>query len=253
MPVNQQHRYLFFTKWMVLLGFLLTQGCSTSEEAVPHEPAKAIYFKAMASYEDETLKEAEKRFQQVIAQNPGTKLATMSYLKLGDLQFTNQEWEKSETNYRSFLTFNPKSHLTPYVLSQLIALNYERNVHGIFVKSRDFERDMEPNRKIIQEYQRFFFLYANNAYLADTKKYLRLAKNDLAEHELMVANFYFENKSYNSAILRYLHLLKTYPAYSRTKEAGLRLIEAYKENKQPHLATEMQQAIEVRFSQNTQP
>ncbi len=250
---NKQGKYLLFIKLICLLGILLIQGCSTSEESSLHVPAKEIYFQAMASYEDGTLKEAEKKFQQVIEQNPGTKLATMSYLKLGDLQFTSQEWEKAETNYRSFLTFNPKSHLTPYVLSRLIALNYERNVHGLFFKSRDFERDMGPNRKIIQEHQRFFFLYANNAYLTDTKKYLHLAKNDLAEHELMVGNFYFENKSYNSAILRYLHLLKTYPDYSKIKEAGLRLVEAYKANKQPHLAEEMQKAIEVRFSQNMQP
>lgn len=235
--------------WVI---FVIVPACQTVKEEV-RLPAQEIYHKALIDYEDNALKEAQVNFEKVIEQNPAIRLTTISYLKLGDLQLATAEWDKAETNYRTFLTLSPNSHLVPYVLSQLIAVNYQRNREGIFLENRDFERDMEPNRKIIQEYQRFFFLYANNAYLLDVTEFLHGARNDLAEHEFSVGNFYFENKAFDSAILRYLYLLKTYSDYPRTKAVGLRLVEAYEANQQPHLAEEMKKAIEVRFSQDNSP
>ncbi len=235
----------FFQGYLVFL--LLLAGCTGTEET--RVPARELYYKATVALEDELFNEATERLTQIIGQSPGTRLATVAYLKLGDLYFQQNKWEEAETNYRLFLALNPNSHLTPYVLNRLIALNYKRNVTGLLFTSRDFDRDMEPNRKIIQEYQRFFFLYPNNAYLTDVKEFLIKARSDLAEYEFLVANFYFEQQAFNSAILRYLHLLKHYPEYPKTQEVGIKLIEAYEANRQPHLAAEMRKALEVRFNQ----
>ena len=79
--------------------------------------------------------------------------------KMGEVYFLQRKWEESETSYRRFLLLNPRSHLTPYVLNRLIALNYERNIYGLFAKSRDYDRNMEPNRTLIREYQRFYLLF----------------------------------------------------------------------------------------------
>ena len=64
--------------------------------------------------------------------------------------------------------------------------------------------------------------------------------SDLAEHELNVANYYFHKQSYHSAIGRYLYLLKNYPGFPRIANVAERLIEAYRLNRQPELADEMQ-------------
>ena len=231
-------------KLLVALLALMCVGCASGEEV--RLSAEEIYNTALADYEDNAFQEAQVNFEKVIEQNPGTRLATVSYLKLGDLYLKRAEWDKSETNYQTFLSLSPNSHLVPYVLKQLIELNYERNHESLFFQDQDF--NMEPNRKIIQEYQRFFFLYPQNAYLSDVKEFLQEAKHDLANHEFSVGNFYFNNKAFDAAILRYLYLLKTYSAYPRTKEVGSRLVQAYEANQQPHLAQEMKKAIEVRFS-----
>lgn len=234
----------FLLGWVVFLGV----ACYNTQEEV-RLPAEEIYNSALENYEDNSLQEAQVNFEKVIEENPGTRLATVSYLKLGDLYLEKAEWDKSETNYQTFLTLSPNSHLVPYVLKQLIALNYERNHEGGFFVDDDF--NMEPNRKIIQEYQRFFFLYPQNAYLPDVKKFLHEARHDLAKHEFSVGNFYFKNKAFDAAILRYLYLLKTYSTYPQTQEVGNRLVQAYEANQQPHLAQEMKKAMAVRFSQDS--
>lgn len=242
----QPSRFIFLLAPSIIILGTLLQGCSPPVEI--EVTTVELYHRALMAYEDNSLNEAQTDFEKVIEQNPGTRLATLSYLKLGDLHFNISEWDEAEINYRSFLNQSPNSHLTPYVLSQLISLNYQRNLQGLIFESRESDRNMEPNRKIIQEYQRFFFLYPQNAYLSDVRTFLSRAKNDLADHEFMVGNFYFGQKAFQSAILRYLHLLKNYPEYPRTKEVGLRLIEAYEANQQPDLADEMRKAMEAYFA-----
>ena len=199
----------------------------------------------MVAFEDEFYLEALKNFEILIEEHSGTRLATLSHLKMGDLYFLQNKWEESESSYRLFLLLNPRSHLMPYTLNRLIALNYERNIYGLFAKSRDYDRNMEPNRTLIREYQRFYLLFPQSRYLEDVQAYQSNAMSDLAEHELHVANYYFDKESYHSAIGRYLYLLKHYPSFPRTAQVAERLIEAYRLNQQPELADEMQKVLET--------
>ena len=235
---------IFSVQIFTLLLFSgLLQSCSETGNIQVRVPSIELYHQAMVALEDEFYQEALKNFEILVDEHSGTRLATLAHLKMGDVYFLQSKWEESEVSYRRFLLLNPHSHLTPYALNRLIALNYERNIYGIFLKSRDYERNMEPNRKLIQEYQRFYLLFPQSPYLEDVKEYRKRAMADLAEHELHVANYYFDKEAYHSAIGRYLHLLKHYPGFNRTGHVAERLIEAYVLNQQPELAQEMQKVL----------
>ncbi len=236
-------RYRSRVSWIaILLGFVL-QGCAEEAKRV-RTPAVELFQQGFIAYEDEFYQDAEKRFQTLTEEHPNTRLATLAYLKMGDLNYMRGKWEDAESNYRMFLNLSPQSLLTPYVLNRLIALNYERNKYGIFFKGREYDRNMEPNRTILKEYQRFFLLFPKSPYLEEVKEYLLKARADLAEHEFAVGNFYFKRKAYHSAIARYLYLMKYYPEFPGVVEVAERLIEAYNRNQQPALAAEMKSVLE---------
>ncbi len=232
-----------FQIFILILFYGLLQSCSETANVQIRLPANELYQKAMVAVEDEFYQEALKNFEILVDEHSGTRLATLAHLKMGEVYFLQSKWEESETSYRRFLLLNPRSHLTPYVLNRLIALNYERNIYGLFAKSRDYDRNMEPNRTLIRDYQRFYLLFPQSPYLADVKEYQKGALADLAEHELHVANYYFDNEAYHSAIGRYLYLLKNYPGFPRTGDVAERLIEAYRLNQQLELADEMQKIL----------
>ncbi|MBS1256818.1 MAG: Outer membrane protein assembly factor BamD [Deltaproteobacteria bacterium] len=234
----------YFQICLLLLFSGLMQSCTETADTQIRLPSTELYHQAMVSMEDEYYNEALKNFEILVEEHSGTRLATLAHLKMGDLYFIQNKWEEAETSYRQFLLLNPRSHLTPYTLNRLIALNYELNFYGVFFKSRDYDRNMEPNRKLIREYQRFYLLYPKSPYLADVKEYHGRAMSDLAEHELNVANYYFDKEAYHSAIGRYLYLLKNYPSFPRTVHVAERLIEAYRLNRQPELADEMQKVLD---------
>jgi len=243
---------LIFIKWrnchlqISIFLFLsgLIQGCTDTVKNQIRLTPTELYHQAVVSIEDEYYNEALNNFEILVEEHAGTRLATLAHLKMGDIYFIQSKWKESETSYRQFLLLNQRSHLTPYVLNRLIALNYERNHYGIFFKSRDYDRNMEPNRTLIKEYQRFYLLFPKSPYLEQVKEYHIRAISDLAEHELNVANYYFDKQSYHSAIGRYLYLLKNFPGFPRTVNVAESLIEAYRLNRQPELADEMQRVLD---------
>ena len=241
--LNKTIKYFYIFVLLIFSGLL--QSCTDTATTQVRVPATELYQKAMVAFEDKFYLEALKNFEILIEEHSGTRLATLSHLKMGDLYFLQNKWEESESSYRRFLLLNPRTHLVPYTLNRLIALNYERNIYGLFVKSRDYDRNMEPNRTLIREYQRFYLLFPQSPYLEDVQDYQSRALSDLAEHELHVANYYFDKQAYRSAIGRYLYLLKHYPSFPRTSQVAERLIEAYRLNLQPELADEMQKVLET--------
>ena len=240
--IKQGHCHLQISIFLLFSG--LIQGCSDKTNNQIRLPSTELYHQAMVSIEDEYYNEALKNFEILVDEYAGTRLATLAHLKMGDIYFIQSKWEESETSYRQFLMLNQRSHLSPYVLNRLIALNYERNHYGIFFKSRYYDRNMEPNRTLIKEYQRFYLLFPKSPYLEQVKEYHSRAMSDLAEHELNVANYYFDKQSYHSAICRYLYMLKNYPDFPRTPIVAELLIRSYRLNRQPDLANEMQRVLD---------
>ena len=223
-------------------------GCSNKSENV-RVPANELYQKAMIALNGSMKADAEKNFKKITVEHPGTRLATLAYLKIGDLNYEGQQWAEAETNYRLYLTLSPKSQLVPYVIHKLISLNYEKNLRGLFFKERKSDVDMEPNRKIVQEYQRFFLLYPQNAYLEEVQDYLLKARSALADYEFLVGNYYLETGFYGSAISRYSTFVETLSRIPQTKEVGVQLMTAYRLNQQANLAQELQK-VSIVFPRN---
>ena len=234
--------YKIHFKIIILLIFL--QNCSKTENIEIRLPAIELYQTAVIASENKFYQEALESYEVLINEYSGTRLGTISHLMMADIYFKQSKWVESESSYRSFLINNPRSNLTPYVLNRLIALNYERNHYGLFIKSRDYDRNMEPNRKIIREYQRFYLLFPQSPYLNEVKQYYISAMTDLAEHELHVADFYFDIGAYHSSVNRYLYLLKNFPNFTRKNLVVEKLIEAYRLNQQPDHAERMQRIFD---------
>lgn len=227
----------------ILISFFLS-GCSTTNEIQTMEEKydSAIQYMDKGSYG-----QAIPLFQTIIDQNPGTRYAAYSYLKLADAYVLSEDSNKyndAETNYRIFLNFNSYSHLVPYVLSKLMELNYKRNSHFFFGRDYAFSRDPDHFKKIINEYQRFYFLYPTSLYLKDAETYLNHSVEALAEHELIVGDWYFDHSLYEQAIFRYRYIMREYPNFEGWQRVIEKLIAAYRLNQQPHLADEFQRVYD---------
>jgi len=227
----------------ILLVILALLGCSSKiPETKEEKYDAAIQFMDRGSYSL-----AMPLFQEVIDENPGTRFAAYSYLKLGDANLLSGDsnFDEAETNYRIFLNYSSHSHLVPYVLSRLIEVNYKRNVSTIFGNEYAYSRDPHHFKKIITEYQRFYLLFPDSLYLDEAKEYLNKSIEALAEHEFIIGNWYFNNSLYTPAIARYIYILSNYPNFERKNKVVEKLIIAYRRNQQPIEADELERAFQM--------
>ena len=229
-----------------LLAASLLAGCGPGPVKV-QVPGRVLYFEAEMLADQELYTEAITKLQSVVTENSGTRIGTFGYFKLGDLYSQQENWAEADANYRIFLNLNSNSRFTPYVLYRLISVNYQKGATGLFFPSREVDRDMEPNRKILVEFKRFFLLYPKSTYLDDVRPFYRAARELLAGYELLVGDFYFKRESYYSAIGRYLYLLRNFPEYPDSDDVLRKLIDAYRENQQSDLADEMERIYRMRF------
>ncbi len=230
------------------LGFaflLLFIACCSDQEA---ETMEQKYDNAIQFMDKGTGEQAIPLFQAVIDENPGTRYAAYSYLKLGDayMQKGAGSYDDAETNYRVFLSYSSHSHLVPYVLSRLIELNYKKNISQLFGPEYAYSRDPDHFKKIITEYQRFYFLYPESLYLKDSEEYLVNSIEALAEHELLIGDWYFDHSLYTPAIARYSYVLRHYPNFFKWETVVQQLIVSYQKNQQPELAEEMERVYRLK-------
>lgn len=238
LPHAAQRRRALWCALATLCVLVLTACESTTPKV--KMPARLLYLEAGALEDQELYSEAITKFQEVIDQNPGTEVAAYAYLRLGELHAKKEDWAEAETSYRLFLSASQNSHLTSTVLARLIRVHHGNSFTGIFFPAREVDRDMEPNRQIISEFRRFYFLYPESVYLDEMRGYYRGARASLAEHERLVGSFYSRNGQYNAAVARYRYLLRAYPDYPASQEVLTQLIEAYRRNQQPGLADELE-------------
>ena len=229
----------------IFISLLFFIGCSTIEPVTVAQK----YDRAMQHIDKQNYSLAVPILESIIKENQGTRFAAFAYLKMGDifLEMGGRKLNKSEENYRIFLNYSSYSHLVPYVLSQLIELNYKKNVSMFFSEEYAYYRDPEHFKKIIYDYQRFFMLYPESLYLADAKIYLKKANTALAEHEFKIGQWYMEHELYVPAIARFRYTLNLFPLYRERESVVNDLIFSYRKNQQPELAEELTAVFEKTF------
>ena len=224
---------------VLLLLSLAASACSDTQPAAVEEK----YDQAMLHIEKGEYSLAPPLLQAIIRESPGTRYATFSYLKLADSLLeeasTKEEFDTAEVNYRIFLVKSHNNHLVPYVIGRLIELNYRRNTSRFFGDEYAFARDPGHFNTIIRDYQRFYLLYPNSFYLDDAVVFRDKAIEALAEHELIIGDWYFKHQHYTSAIARYSYILEQYPNSQRREQVILNLIKALERNQQPAKAEEL--------------
>jgi len=235
---------------LVITLLTVFAGCS-GDKKITRMPPRLLYADAESLVNQSLFSEAIEKFEQITREHPGTRLAAFAYLQLAEIYSRDEKWKEAETNYRIFLNLNRNTPFTPYLIYRLLKVNHENSFVGTIFKEREFDRDMEPNRKIILEYKRFFLLYPKSIYLKEITPFYRAANESLAQHELMVADFYSERGQHNAAIGRYLFLLRNFPEFSKNREALRKLIESYRKNNEPEHAEEMARIYHSQFDRET--
>jgi len=146
---------------------------------------------------------AAETFQKLKDRYPFSPYATLAELRVADSKFYNGDYEEAIPLYEEFEKLHPNNEAIPYVLFQIGMCHYK-------LMSTP-NRDQTNTHKLIQTYDRLLKKFPNSPYSQGAQVLRAEARNELALHELSVAEWYLKTHQVKQARLRLQNAIKNYP------------------------------------------
>ena len=195
-----------------IAAMLLFSGCAWFfDKKADDKAAQELVNDGMEAYNSQRYRSAIESFDKLKDWYPFSKYAILAELKIADAHFYLGEYEAAIAAYESFENLHPRNEATPYVVFQR-GLSYIEQLDTI-------DRDQTAAKKAIEIFNRLKKTYPDSEYTAQADNYIRLSMKNLASHEFYVAEFYFKNKHYKAAVVRFRTVVTQYPDVGLTQRA----------------------------------
>lgn len=158
---------------------------------------------AMTYYDKGLYSTAAEQFQRIRDQYPFSPYATLAELHIADCKFYENEYEEAISLYEEFEKLHPNNEAIPYVIYQ------EGRCYHRLMSTPD--RDQTNTHKLIEIYERLIKRYPDSPYTFEAKRRVAEAREMLAEHELIVSQWYIRTKQYPQAKMRLERAIELYP------------------------------------------
>jgi outer membrane protein assembly factor BamD len=187
---------LFF---MVLLATALA-GCSgKTYEKSPQQ----LINEGVNAYRDGDYSDAAEAFSRLKQRFPYSRFSLLAEIRLADAQYRNGKYKEAAYAYADFIRLHPRNQAVPYALYQLGMCWYNR------ISTPD--RDQSGTRKAARAFARLIKTFPRSMFAARAKAKLDMCLFNLAAHEFIVGNYYYDTGQYKAALARFIYLVKHYP------------------------------------------
>jgi outer membrane protein assembly factor BamD len=201
---------------------LTLTGCSStrsSDDEVLEELAsldkQTIFDRAEKLYADKEYVEARKYFSFVYDTFPNDPLGHKAALRVADTYAAKSDptsLTEARLRYRDFANRYPNDPDRDYALLMV--------GHTYSSKKIRPDRDLSNLHEAFTAYQQLTTLYPNSRHVEEAQSRITELRDTLAEHEWLVAQFYYRNKRWQGALWRLEYLQENYPEYSKIEEVN---------------------------------
>jgi outer membrane assembly lipoprotein YfiO len=188
-------------------------------EVVPDVPNEQLYNDGLGRLQKGDYDGAAKKFQQLDKQSPYSEWSQKAMIMETYTRYQQQQWEDTISSARRYLQLYPSGKDAAYA-QYLMAMSS-------FNQIPDISRDQDAAEKALASMQELVSRYPNSEYVADAKKKIQFAQDQLAGHEMEIGRYYLNKRNYTGAINRFRDVVSKYQRTRHVEEALERLVESY--------------------------
>ena len=213
-----------FSKYALVILFLLTLSCSSAKKDVIYEPSNKLnpynlYKEGIEAFEINDYFFASKKFSEAELNFENIELAAKSSIMSSYSLYGIGFYEEALQNLERYLRTYPADKNVIYA-HYLIAIIY-------FEQIEDEKRDLNPLIEANKKIEFFLKKYPNSDYAIDLRFKKNLIINQLAAKELFVAKYYISIQKWIPAINRLKIIVNKYDKTIFIEEALHRLVEIH--------------------------
>ncbi len=166
-------------------------------------PPATLVKKGMDAYNRGKYFVALEYFNKILDSHRFTTEAVLAELKVADCKYYQEKYTEAYIFYEKFEEMHPTNEAIPYVMYQK-AMCYYKRIDTI-------DRDITGATKAIERFQLLLKAYPDSPYAEDALSKIVTAKEFLAKHEFIVAEFYIRTDQTKQAKYRLNYLLTMFP------------------------------------------
>jgi len=207
-------------KYIIMaMALALLVACSSSDKNEAFNITEE-FAKANEDFEDKRHEDARMKFENIIRMDTEYIFAPLAQLRVADSYVADDNPELAIEEFRRFLDTYPRHKYAAYAQYN-IGLVYFKLIKGP-------ERGYGAALNALDAFRELNGRYPRNPYRQDAELKIEHSEDIIAEHELMVASFYFKRTAYHGAIERFDGLVEAFPKYGDNPEVLWRLAVSHK-------------------------
>jgi outer membrane protein assembly factor BamD len=206
---------------LVLAGLLLAAGgCAWLRPApTPILPPDELYSLGESELERRRYFEAREAFRKIVERHPNSAWAPRARFLVGEAFYREAEFDKAVKEFETFLSFYPRHQIADLVQYRLAMSYYDQ--------LKPVEQDQGLTAKAMEQFRKLVKEYPDSRYATDALSKIDICRGRLAQKEVWVAGYYFNQGNPSAARQRLEFVLKEYPRTLVIPETLYTLAEVY--------------------------
>ncbi len=235
-------QHLILIVLICLLILFSISGCSTvkglfgdddDEEPTISEDisARQLYEKANGEMISNRHQEAVESYALLESRYPFGRYAQQAQLELAFLYYRQNNMEAAIASADRFIKLNPEHPSVDYAhyMKGLANFDKSKTLLNIILPRNPSDKDPAPLLASFEIFDNLIKKYPDSDYADDAKQRMIFLRNELAEHDLSVADFYMRRGAYVAAANRAKHVMERYQGAPSMPQAVYTLELAYRQ------------------------
>ncbi|MGQ5523905.1 outer membrane protein assembly factor BamD [Chitinimonas sp. PSY-7] len=238
----------------LLTATLLLAACAGTPKSAADNAGPGVeelYTEAKTELDGGNYTRAVKLFETLQARYPYGKYAQQSELEVAYANFKDQEPTLALAAIDRFLKQHPTHPNVDYALYLKGLVNFieDRSLFARISRQNMAERDPKAARESFEAFNDLVTRFPNSSYTPDARDRMAFLVTALADHELHVAQYYFNRGAYLAAANRSKSVLENYANTDRVETALFIMAASYDKLGQQELRDDARRVIKQNYPQ----
>ncbi len=197
-------RFVYFT--LCAFFFFSLSGCGFIDYYFlepPEDTAQELAEAGNVAMHEKNYDEAIEYYTKLKDRYPFSPYTPKAEVSLADAYFLDEQYKAAVQTYKEFESMHPRHEAIPYVLYQIGVANYKQ-FKSVDLPQSNMSEALEYFRRVKNSYPQSEYSKAARDYIDKCRRYK-------AEHEIYMADTYWQMERYLSAWKRYQFVIEKYP------------------------------------------
>lgn len=245
-------RNKIYTIFLILTVLMFSSACSLlpkQTEETDKWSASKFYSEAKSALAATDYEDAIKYYEMLLARYPFGRFAQQAQVELIYTYYKYDEPESALAGADRFIKTHPRHPNIDYVyyLKGLVNFNRGKDLISRYLPQDPTQRDPGATRQAFDDFSVLTKKFPQSKYSRDARQRMLFLRNNLAQYEVHVANYYMKRGAYIAAANRSKYVLEHYQKTPAIPGALEVMIRAYERLGLDDLATDARRVMQTNY------